>query len=879
MAADRYNPADFERRRYDRWLEEGRFAPAMEPGREPFCIVIPPPNVTGSLHMGHAWDETLQDVLIRWKRMQGYNVLWIPGMDHAGIATQWMVERALAEKGLTKEQLGREKFIEEVWRFKETSHETIANQLKRLGVSCDWERERFTLDAGLSRAVRRVFVTLYREGLIYRDNRMVSWCPRCLTALSDLEVNHEDVEGGLWHIRYPFAEGNGHVIVATTRPETMLGDTAVAVHPEDERYRELVGRSVILPLVDKTIPLIADSYVDPEFGSGALKITPGHDPNDFEIGRRHGLPIVTVMNEDGTMNGEAPPAYRGLDRFEARKRVVADLEAKGLLERYEKHAHAIGTCSRCATVVEPRVSLQWFVSMKELAEEGLRAVESKRIELLPEYQEKIYFEWMNNIQDWCISRQLWWGHRIPVWYCKGCGETIVSDEDVTVCDQCGGELEQDADVLDTWFSSGLWPFSTMGWPEETEDLKTFYPTSVLVTGYDILFFWVARMIVLGLKFMGEVPFGQVFLHGLLRDEHGEKMSKTKGNGIDPLDVIEEYGTDALRFTLAAQTAMGRDIVLQKSTIEGYRNFINKIWNAHRFLMGHWERLDPPPPLDELRPGIFDRWILGRLQRVAQATGRSLEQRRFNDACREIYAFVWHEYCDWYLEIVKPVLYGDFGGEAQTAALATLRHVLGESLKLLHPFMPFVTEELWERLPGSEDSIMVQPYPEGEPARIDARAVADAQSLIEVIGAVRGVRGENLIKPKQKVDLIVATPSSALRELLRTEQAIFAALAGTGSIQVVERLQKRDGHASAVGKDFEVFLSFEDAVDAPQERERLGKELEKTRGKIVKLAAKLDNPNFVEKAPPEVVAKNREELGVLEAQAGKLTESLAHLPSA
>ncbi|MCZ6554422.1 MAG: valine--tRNA ligase [SAR324 cluster bacterium] len=879
MAADRYNPADFERRRYDRWLEEGRFAPAMEPGREPFCIVIPPPNVTGSLHMGHAWDETLQDVLIRWKRMQGYNVLWIPGMDHAGIATQWMVERALAEKGLTKEQLGREKFIEEVWRFKETSHETIANQLKRLGVSCDWERERFTLDAGLSRAVRRVFVTLYREGLIYRDNRMVSWCPRCLTALSDLEVNHEDVEGGLWHIRYPFAEGNGHVIVATTRPETMLGDTAVAVHPEDERYRELVGRSVILPLVDKTIPLIADSYVDPEFGSGALKITPGHDPNDFEIGRRHGLPIVTVMNEDGTMNGEAPPAYRGLDRFEARRRVVADLEVKGLLERYEKHAHAIGTCSRCATVVEPRVSLQWFVSMKELAEEGLRAVESKRIELLPEYQEKIYFEWMNNIQDWCISRQLWWGHRIPVWYCKGCGETIVSDEDVTVCDKCGGELEQDADVLDTWFSSGLWPFSSMGWPEETEDLKTFYPTSVLVTGYDILFFWVARMIVLGLKFMGEVPFGQVFLHGLLRDEHGEKMSKTKGNGIDPLDVIEEYGTDALRFTLAAQTAMGRDIVLQKSTIEGYRNFINKIWNAHRFLMGHWERLNPPPPLDELRPGIFDRWILGRLQRVAQATGRSLEQRRFNDACREIYAFVWHEYCDWYLEIVKPVLYGDFGGEAQTAALATLRHVLGESLKLLHPFMPFVTEELWERLPGSEDSIMVQPYPEGEPARIDARAVADAQSLIEVIGAVRGVRGENLIKPKQKVDLIVATPSSDLRELLRTEQAIFAALAGTGSIQVVERLQKRDGHASAVGKDFEVFLSFEDAVDAPQERERLGKELEKTRGKIVKLAAKLDNPNFVEKAPPEVVVKNREELGVLEAQAGKLTESLAHLPSA
>jgi valyl-tRNA synthetase len=789
-----------------------------------------------------------------------------------------MVEKYLRDQGLSKADLGREKFLEEVWRFKEASQGTIINQLMRLGLSCDWQRSRFTLDERLSHAVRHVFVSLYREGLIYRASRMVSWCPRCMTALSDLEVSYKDVEGGLWHIRYPFAEGEGHVVVATTRPETMLGDTAVAVHPEDERYRTLVGRQVILPLVEKAIPVVADPYVDPKFGSGVLKVTPGHDPNDFELGKRHGLPVVTAMNEDGTMNDEVPAEFRGLERFEARQRVVAALERRGLLAKHGRHAHAVGTCSRCATIVEPRVSLQWWVRMESMAREAVRAVESKRIEILPEYQEKIFFEWMNNIQDWCISRQLWWGHRIPVWYCRGCGKEIVSDEEVKTCPFCGGVApEQDPDVLDTWFSSGLWPFSTMGWPEQTKDLRTFYPTSVLVTGYDILFFWVARMIMLGLKFMNEVPFRQVFLHGLLRDESGEKMSKTKGNGIDPLEMIDAYGADALRFTLAAQTVTGRDMVLQRSSIEGYRNFINKIWNAHRFLMHHWERLGTPPEREAAQPGLFDRWILGRLEHVAREVNRNLEERRFHEACKEAYAFVWHEYCDWYLEIVKPVLYGDFGAEAQAPALATLRHVLAESLKLLHPFMPFATEALWERLPGAEGSIMVQPYPAGEPERADARAIAAAARLIEVIGAVRGIRGEKGIKPKQKVRVVVATPSAELRGLLAEQHAIVASLAGTERVELVERMLARDGRASAFGRDFEVFVSLQEGLDAAQERERLQKEIEKARGKATRLVTKLDNPDFVKKAPAAVVAKNREELSVLQAQIIKLNETLGHLP--
>jgi valyl-tRNA synthetase len=902
MAAERYSPPDIESRWYRQWMDDGRFAPSLKPGSRPFCIVIPPPNVTGSLHMGHAWDETIQDVLVRWHRMRGFNALWIPGTDHAGIATQWMVEKHLRAQGQDRLGLGREKFLEQVWAFKAESQKSITNQLKRLGVSCDWGRERFTLDEGLSRAVRRVFVSLYREGLIYRAERMISWCPVCRTALSDLEVNHKEMEGGLWHIRYPLEGGSGHITVATTRPETMLGDTAVAVHPDDARYRHLVGKRAILPLVDKPIPIVADAYVDPKFGAGALKVTPGHDPNDFEIGKRHGLPVVTIMDEQAVLTAEVPPPFRGLDRFEARHRVVAALTQRGLLAKHEKHVHSVGTCSRSGTVVEPRVSVQWWVRMKEMAAEAVRAVESKRIELLPDYQQKIFFEWMNNIQDWCISRQLWWGHRIPVWYCDACGTEHASDTDLRSCPKCGSaKLRQDPDVLDTWFSSGLWPFSTMGWPEDTEDLRTFYPTSVLVTGYDILFFWVARMIMLGLKMMGEVPFRQVFLHGLLRDEHGEKMSKTKGNGIDPLEAIDEFGADALRFTLAAQSVMGRDMILQRSTMEGYRNFVNKIWNANRFLMHHWDRVftadaaavghgasrlleeEWRAPFPKLKLGMFDRWILGRLEQVALEVNRHLEARRFNEACKELYAFVWHEYCDWYLEIAKPVLYGGFGADAQAAALATLRHVLESSLRLLHPFMPFVTEELWQRLPGTSGSIMVAEYPAGDPGCVEPDVLERARRFIEVVAAQRGVRGDKQIKPKDKVQTTVLTSDGPLLGLIAQERAIFLSLTGSSEVALPPADQidlvaaRLKGQPTAVGAGFQVFIVTGNGLDASQERERLTKEIEKARDKIAKIQAKLEKPDFVSKAPAAVVEKNRDELLTLQAQVSRLNETLAHLP--
>ncbi|MBI4082067.1 MAG: valine--tRNA ligase [Candidatus Lambdaproteobacteria bacterium] len=882
MTTDRYNPAAIEEKWYQHWLERGLFRPAMVPGREPFCIVIPPPNVTGSLHMGHAWDNALQDILIRWKRMQGYNTLWIPGTDHAGIATQWMVERELRKEGLTKEQLGRERFLERVWAFKEAAHGTIVGQLKRLGVSCDWERERFTLDEGLSRAVRRVFVRLHEEGLIYRANRMISWCVRCRTALSDLEVDHKEVEGQLWRFRYPLADGTGAITVATTRPETMLGDTAVAVHPEDERYRALVGRQVRLPLAERLIPIVADGYVDRAFGTGAVKITPGHDPNDFELGKRHDLPVLTVLNEDGTLNAAVPEPYRGLERFEARRRVVADLAARGLLAGTEAHKHALGVCDRCGTAVEPRVSTQWFVRMREMADAAIRAVRDRRIAIQPDFQEKVFFEWLNNIQDWTISRQLWWGHRIPVWYCRAHGHVIASEEDdVRACPHCGSaDLEREQDVLDTWFSSGLWPFSTMGWPEQTEDLRTFYPTAVLVTGYDILFFWVARMAMLGLKFMEEVPFREVLLHGLLRDRFGEKMSKTRGNGLDPLDMIARYGADALRFTIASGTVLGRDMVLQESTIEGSRNFINKLWNATRYTLRPAEALGRPRPLAEVGLGRFDRWILGRLAATAAEVGRQLDARRFNEACRVLYAFAWHELCDWYVEITKPVLAGARGEAARAAAYATLHHVLDQVLRLLHPVMPFVTEELWQKLPAAHGSIMVAPYPGADqPGGADGHAlhpqVAEAAQLIEVIQTIRTLRGENALRPQLKADVVLVAPP-ALQALLEAERLIVAGLAATGRIAYAESFAEREGYAHGVGNGFEVYLSLKERIDVAAERQRLGRELEKTRGRLEQLVRKLGNPAFVDRAPPAVVAKNRDELGQLRQQIARLGESLSQL---
>ena len=885
MSLNRYDPALIETKWYQYWLDQNLFAPSGEPGRESFCIVIPPPNVTGSLHMGHAWDNTIQDILIRWARMEGLNTLWIPGTDHAGIATQWMVEKILRDRGTTKEEIGREAFLEETWRFKEESHGIITGQLKRLGVSCDWSRERFTLDEGLSRAVRRVFVRLYDQGLIYRDHRMVSWCPRCLTALSDLEVNHREHDASMYHFRYPFLDGEGFVAIATTRPETMLGDGAVAVNENDGRYTALVGSRVMLPLVNRELPIIADPYPDPEMGSGAVKVTGAHDPNDFEMAKRHDVPMYIIMNEDGTMNDEVPEAYRGKDRFVVRKMVIADLEKAGLLDKVVPHVHAVGHCSRCDTVIEPMLSLQWFVDIKPLAKKAVAAVEDGRIELLPAYQKKIFYEWMNNIQDWCISRQLWWGHRIPVWYCQDCEEVIASEVDVTACTRCGGSnLKMEEDVLDTWFSSGLWPFSTMGWPDETSDLKTFYPTSVLVTGYDILFFWVARMAMLGLWFMDEKPFAQVLLHGLLRDQDGEKMSKTKGNGLDPVEMIDKFGADALRFTLAAGTIPGRDMNLPEASIESNRNFINKIWNATRFTLGHHGRLGEPPLIGEIEPGRFERWIVGRVRQVAGEVRGFLEERRLDEACRVLYGFVWHEYCDWYVEISKPALNGELGETAQRAAQGTLHHVLMESIKLLHPLMPFVTEELWSALPRGEGSIMVQPFPgsNGEAplggaweAEL-APAMAEAERLIALIQTVRTVRGENGLKPKQKVELTVVTGDEALKKALREEEIVVRTLGGIAGISFSGGLTEREGLGHGVGDGFEVFLSLAGMIDVDAERTRLGREVEKARSRIDQLNRKLENPAFLGKAPPAVVEKSRQELGGLETQLTQLSESLEQL---
>lgn len=894
MSIERYDPAKIESKWYRNWMKENLFAPSMGKGQESFCIVIPPPNVTGSLHMGHAWDNTIQDILVRWARMEGKNALWIPGTDHAGIATQWMVEKLLRERGTTKEEIGRETFLEEVWAFKEESHGTIVAQLQSMGVSCDWSRERFTLDDGLSRAVRRVFVSLFKEGLIYRDNRMVSWCPRCLTALSDLEVAYQEHDSFMYHFRYPMIGREGHVAIATTRPETMLGDGAVAVNENDERYTDLVGTRVMLPLVNRELPIIADPYPDPAFGSGAVKVTAAHDPNDFEMGKRHNVPMYVIMHEDGRMNDEVPEPYRGKDRFEVRKLVIADLEKAGLMEKVEQHVHTVGHCSRCDTIIEPMLSLQWFVKIKPLADKAIAAVKSGDIELLPQYQEKVFFEWMNNIRDWCISRQLWWGHRIPVWYCQDCGEVIASEEDITTCTKCGSsDLKMDEDVLDTWFSSGLWPFSTMGWPDESEDLKTFYPTSVLVTGYDILFFWVARMAMFGLWFMDEKPFHQVLLHGLLRDQFGEKMSKTKGNGLDPLDMVEKFGADALRFTLAAGTVPGRDMILPEASIEGNRNFINKFWNATRFTLGHLSKLGAPPPLKELRPGRFERWIVGRFHRTVAEVREFLELRRFDEACRVLYTFIWHEFCDWYVEISKDALTGGQGPERQKASLAALLHVLSGSLKLLHPIMPFVTEELWAALPTNGSFVMMERFPSPDEGKaLEAawkkaapggetesaqQAMEAAGRVISVIQLLRTVRGENGIKPRQKIDAIVVTRDGALRGLIAGEEATIRLLADVGRLSVLDRWEEREGYGHGVGEAFEVFLSLAGLIDVGAERTRIGREVDKTRSRIQQLSGKLENPSFLDKAPPAVVEKSREELHGLQAQLEKLDESLEQLP--
>ena len=887
-----YEPAAVEARWYPVWLERGYFRPeSARDARATFSMVIPPPNVTGTLHIGHALNNSLQDILCRYKRMDGFRVLWVPGMDHAGIATQNVVERALQAEGKSRHELGREAFVERVWKWKEERGGAIVHKLKRLGASCDWTRERFTLDEGLSRAVREVFVRLHAERLIYRAQYLINWCPRCRTALSDLEVDHEELAGQLYHFRYPLAEApGGGIVVATTRPETVLGDTAVAVHPEDERHRDLVGRDVILPVLGRRIPVIADAYVDRAFGSGAVKITPGHDFNDFQIGRAHGLPIISVMDEAGAMNDAAGP-YRGLDRFECRKRLVADLEAQGLLERVEPYRTAIGHCYRCRTIVEPFLSNQWFVAVQALAAPAMQAVRDGRTRFAPAHWERTYFAWMESIRDWCISHQLWWGHRIPAWYCAACGgfrpgeaipldaPVIVAREAPAACPRCGGgELVQDPDVLDTWFSSALWPFSTLGWPEETPDLRAFYPTSVLVTSFDIIFFWVARMLMMGLKFRDDVPFRTVYIHALVRDAEGRKMSKSVGNVIDPLEMMDRYGTDAFRFTLAAFAAMGRDIKLSASLIEGYRNFANKLWNGARFVFMHLEQLRdgaPGPSLDDpgvrARLSVADRWILSRMERVVAEVRAGLDAFEFNTVAARLYEFIWHEYCDWYLELSKLALPGPAGSPAADAGAAdaarrVLAAVLERTLRLLHPIMPFLTEELWQGLPAwaraaegeaAAEHLVVAAYPQPRAARIDAAAEATMERVIEMVRAVRNLRAEVGLPPGKRLGLQVYTADAGLRATVEANRQAIESLARVDGLEVLATAG-RPTDALLVALDaMELYVPVLGVIDVASERLRLEKEMQKVTGELVQVQAKLAKESFVDRAPQSVVEKERE----------------------
>ncbi|MDN5292869.1 MAG: valyl-tRNA synthetase [Eubacteriales bacterium] len=872
-----YNPETVETKWYRFWEEKGFFHAEVERDKEPFCIVMPPPNVTGALHMGHAMDNTLQDILIRWRRMQGYNTLWVPGTDHAGIATQAKVEEKLAEEGLSKYDLGREKFLERVWEWKEHYHARIASQLRRLGSSCDWQRERFTMDPGCSKAVQEVFVELYRRGLIYRGDYIINWCPKCSTTISDIEVEHEEKEGHFYYLKYPLADGDGYVVVATTRPETMLGDTAVAVHPEDERYHHLVGKKVILPLVNREIPVIADEYVDREFGTGVVKITPAHDPNDFEVGLRHNLPVINVMNKDATMNEEAGP-YQGLDRYECRRKIVEDLKAGGYLLKVEDHTHAVGHCYRCGTVVEPMVSKQWFVRMKPLAEPAIQAVKEGRIRFVPERFTRIYLNWVENIRDWCISRQLWWGHRIPVWYCQNCGETICEKEEPQKCSACGStQLEQDPDVLDTWFSSALWPFETLGWPDRTPELEHFYPTSVLVTGRDIIFFWVARMIFMGLEFMKDVPFREVFIHGLVLDAEGRKMSKSLGNGVDPIEVIEKYGADTLRMTLVTGNTPGNDLRFRLERLEGARNFCNKLWNASRFVLMNLGDFQPGEDIidgNKFRREnltVPDRWILSRYNATVEEVTRAMERYDLGEAVRLLYEFVWNEYCDWYIEAVKPRLNSQ-EEESRRLALEVLWFVLQGTLRLLHPFLPFITEEIWQHLPHRGETIMLQPWPKPDPALTDAAAEEQMQLLMEVIKSVRNLRSEVGIPVGRKVEAVVRTAEGELKDVLSEGRKLVEHLAWLSELTVEDSGGPEIEQALAAAvKGVEVYLPLKGVIDLEKERERLEKEIKRLDKELARVQGKLNNESFLKKAPPEVVAKEREKEKIYLAEREALLE--------
>jgi len=851
-----YDPKDIEQKWYEIWLEKNYFhADEKDTSKKAYSIVIPPPNVTGVLHMGHALNNTIQDIMIRYKRMDGYNTLWMPGTDHAGIATQNVVERYLTQKGMSRHDLGREAFIEEVWRWREKHGGLIIGQLKRLGASCDWDRIRFTMDEGLSKAVRKVFVSLYEEGLIYRSDYIVNWCPRCHSALSDLEVEHEEEEGFLWHIRYPLADGDGEIVVATTRPETMLGDTCVAVNPSDERYSALIGKEVILPVMNRRIPIIADHVVDKDFGTGAVKITPAHDLNDYELSLRHGLEVIVIMDESGLMNENAG-VYKGLDRFVCRKDLEADLEEQGYLIDKTPYRVPVGKCYRCKSVIEPYLSKQWFVKTEPLAKEAIRAVEESQTRILPKQWEKTYYDWMYNIRDWCISRQIWWGHRIPAWYCDGCEEVIVSENLPEKCSRCGSEnLRQETDVLDTWFSSGLWPFSTMGWPDDTQTLERFYPTDVLITGFDILFFWVARMMMMGIKFMGEVPFKDVYLHALVRDEKGQKMSKSKGNIVDPIDEMNKYGADAFRFALTAFAAMGRDVRISDKRIQGYRYFINKIWNAGKFVLSNIEGFDPHGiTIEKDRLSLADKWILTKLNKAIEDTRAALEEYRYNDAADTLYQFTWHTFCDWFIELSKPMMTG--AGAPYTRW--TLHHVFKSLLEMLHPIIPFVTEEIWQCMPGRQGaSIVIAQYPKADDELHFPEEAYMMECINDVVSGVRSIRGETNISPSVMLDIVLKVKSGEMEALMDTYRVLIQDLARVKSIHVISSNGSRPKKcALAVTSEVEVYVPLEGVIDIDKEKERLEKQINKARKELEAKHKKLTNKEFLAKAKKEIVEEQQ-----------------------
>jgi len=872
-----YEPSGIEEKWYKYWLDNGFFKAEDTSDKKAFSIVIPPPNVTGVLHMGHALNNVIQDIMCRYQRLLGVNVLWMPGTDHAGIATQNVVERDLAAKGQTRDQLGREEFIKQVWTWREKSGGAIINQLKRLGASCDWDRERFTMDEGLSDAVRKVFVRLYKEGLIYQGQYIINWCPRCKTALADLEVEYEEEDAYLYYIRYPFVNKKQGLTVATTRPETMFGDTAVAVNPTDNRFADLEEKEVILPLTDRVIPIIKDEYVDTGFGTGALKVTPAHDPNDFHLGEKHGLEKLKVIDDDGLML-EGAGQFEGLDRFECRAKAVEALTEQGLLVKKEPLKHSVGNCYRCRTVVEPCISKQWFVKVAPLAKKASDAVRSGRTRIIPDNWSKTYFEWMDNIRDWCISRQIWWGHRIPVWQCSDCKEVIVEEIDPTKCPACGSKrIVQETDVLDTWFSSALWPFSTMGWPENTDLLKTFYPTNVLVTGFDILFFWVARMMMMGTHFMDEVPFNDVYIHALVRDEHGKKMSKSKGNVIDPLKVIDEYGADAFRFTLAAFAAQGRDVKMSESRVEGYRHFVNKLWNASRFSLMHITANDTAIDYEKLN--LAEKWILSRSAHTAFIVKEGIENYRFNEAASAAYQFVWHEFCDWFLETAKPALYEKEGIQRRECARSVLSKIMENILIILHPFTPFVTEEIYSILPTTNGSVMEASFPYNETeykTNRDKTVEKDMEFIFGLISGIRNIRSEMNIQPSMKIKVLAYTADEKEKILIAENKSIIVNLAALESFYFCDADNIPSSSASSVTKDTTCFVLLEGVIDFDKEIKRLEKELDKNTKELLGIQKRLHNESFLEKAPEKVIEKVKSQHTELEEKNTKLKENLERI---